>query len=177
MGDTAANLPTKEPPAGPWPRVYRDGAVEIAEDGRQWLVVSDAERYELPPWQPEDYLAVRREMASLRRAPLDAIRKALEDLKDQPELRKEMLDRAYADIRKEPGLDEVRDSDVVAWMDTRPGGLFCLFVQLSKADPTMTRARAESIFARVSHESYLKAREASARQLLDRLRKRDAAGG
>jgi hypothetical protein len=158
---------TEEPPVRDGP--VRDGVFEHHADGKVFIVLSESERYELPPLDlAKDRPEIERYYVEHCHTPVAAIAKEMDALKDLPELRKEFLDRAYADIQRKgelivPDVDEVR-----TFLNTQPGIIFTYYLMLRKKYPQVTLDKTREICERAGQQMLLEARDKASKRAIER---------
>lgn len=137
----------------------RGGKVFVWVDGKAWeLAPLDLQR---------DFAAAEQRYAESLLPPVAAVAAEMKALAAFPELRKEMLDRAYRDIREAAKVRKKPPAaDVQRWLDSEDGIVWTLWRQLLKAHPQVTEEDARTILWRVGVEAAQGARDESNREAL-----------
>lgn len=163
-----------ETPAAP--AATPDG-VRQTPDGRTLLTALGRD-WELPGLDLEDYPLLRDRLAERRRHPLAA---AVADLDEvPPEVRdlckKELFDRAYADLLKPPEDRVPAAAEVSAWISTDAGAAYSLFLMVRKKASDVTEEQAVAILTALGRARFLKLRDAASQRLIEDARRRQGAG-
>lgn len=116
---------------------FGDGFHKL-KDGRNFLV-AHGQAYQISPLDPQtDMLDLEKHYALLRNDPVDAILSKADKLQKYPQLLKEFMDRAYADLRKKKGFDKPTDAELLQFLRTRDGLFWSLARQLRRHNPELT---------------------------------------
>jgi hypothetical protein len=152
--EQVAALPTQ--PDGSYQK-YKGGTTVIWWKGKPWRV---------PPVDPiKDYGAAEEYLRGKRKNPLDAIIPSLEGKPDF--VVREMLDRAYRDMRKGDEEAKLPRHEVADWLDTQEGFFWTMQRALAKDYPSVTADDVKEMFKTLSLAEALKIRDDASEHLLD----------
>jgi hypothetical protein len=148
----------------------KDG-IEVVADGVIFRVAD--KEYKLPKASKRemtaDIEAVNRHLQASRRGPIEAILPELERLKGYPQLQQDLMDRAYADLKKGDTERHVSNDDISAWLDTMPGIKFTMGLAFRRVYPEMTDEDLLEIIVKVGAAEMEKARDAVQGEALKKL--------
>jgi len=116
-----------------------------------------------------DIEAVNRHLQASRRGPIEAVLPELEKLKGYPDLQQQLMDRAYADLKKGDTERHVSNDDIGAWLDTMPGIKFTMGLAFRRVYPDMTDDDLLEIIVKVGAAEMEKARDAIQGEALKKL--------
>lgn len=122
--------------------------------GKEWTLPKATKRE-----MAADIEAVNRHLQGSRRGPIEAVLPELEKLKGYPHLQQELMDRAYADLKKGDTERHVSNDDISAWLDTMPGIKFTMGLAFRRVYPDLTDEDLLEIIVKVGAAEMEKARD------------------
>jgi hypothetical protein len=163
MAENATEAATEHP----------DG-IEAPEDSDQVFVWFDGQRYEISGIEPDDYPRCRDQLEKVRKEPIAAVGAELQALakRELPasvkeQVKKELLDRAYRDLRLNEDDRKPTREEVVHWIDrTEAGAAYTFFLMLGRKQPDMTEAKAAEILKAIDLAEFRRRRDQASRRLL-----------
>jgi hypothetical protein len=146
------------------PTTEEPGHCQDSKTGKVYLVVQ-GRKIEIPSLEASDFDALERHYKERVLSPVAAIEAAMPELqKASPAVREYALAQFYQDLKKGAELREVDQRALSAWMDTRPGMLVQLHLQLRKRIPDLTLPDVETLLTGIKTDALAMARRnASAR--------------
>jgi hypothetical protein len=146
------------------PDAPRDGLER--KNGVLMAMIHKGQRYELPGTNDEDFQEIERFLLENRVNPLLAIKDELAAVRDDPRLTEMLVDRAYRDMRKAPNVDQISQSEVADYLNTRDGTVHALWLMIRRQHPEVTWEQTRTMFSEVSTaEAQKRLDDASAKTL------------
>lgn len=139
----------------------KDG-MEVVEDGvvfrvggRQWKLPKATKKE-----MASDVATVNAHLQKTRKGPIEAVLPEIEKLKGFPDLQKQLMDRAYNDLKKGETERHVTNDDLTTWLDTMPGILFTMGLAFRRVHPEVEDDDLLEIITKVGQAEMQKARDA-----------------
>ena len=112
-------------------------------DGNRWILRA------LDPLH--DFKEIEQHYATeIQQGPIEAIMDELEKLRAFPRLQDRLVDRAYTDLKIRPSERKPKTEDVQAWLDTKDGMFYVLWLCFRKEHPAMTLEQSKEILAKTA---------------------------